>query len=291
MNIGFIGQGWIGKNYANDFEARGLDVVRYALEEPYCRNKEKIRECDIVFIAVPTPTTKTGFDDSAVYSAVKLVGKGKTAVIKSTITPGTTESIQKLNDDIFVLHSPEFLVELTAAFDAAHPNRNIVGIPIDNKIYRKKAREVLAVLPPATYVKIMSSRDAEFIKYAGNSLLFSKVIFMNLLYDFVEEIGGDWEGIREALIHDPRIGVSHTEPVHKSGRGAGGHCFIKDFETFREMYQEKVRDSLGSKILGALVEKNIQLLTESNKDVALLEGVYGDLSKYRNNTSTREQQP
>ena len=55
--IGFIGQGFIGKNYADDFERRGFEVIRYALEEPYRANKEKIRECDIVFIAVPTPTT------------------------------------------------------------------------------------------------------------------------------------------------------------------------------------------------------------------------------------------
>ena len=58
--IGFIGQGWIGKNYANDFEARGYATVRYALEEPYKANEDKIKDCDIVFIAVPTPSTPTG---------------------------------------------------------------------------------------------------------------------------------------------------------------------------------------------------------------------------------------
>src|SRR3989338_8022638 len=130
MKIGFIGQGWVGKHYADDFENRGYSVLRYALEEPYVKNEAGIKDCDIVFIAVPTPTTKDGFDDSAVRSAVKLVGKGNTAVIKSTIALGTTESIQKDNPDVFVLHSPEFLPERTATFDAAHPNRNLIGIPI-----------------------------------------------------------------------------------------------------------------------------------------------------------------
>src|SRR3989338_6825777 len=83
--IGFIGQGWIGKNYANDFEKRGLKTVRYALEVPYAQNKEKIKECGIVFVAVPTPTTPKGFDASIVESALGLVGKGKIAVLKSTI--------------------------------------------------------------------------------------------------------------------------------------------------------------------------------------------------------------
>lgn len=109
MKIGFIGQGWIGKNYANDFESRKYDVVRYAIEEPYIHNKGKISECDIVFIAVPTPTTDKGFDDSYIREVIKLVGKGKIAVIKSTIIPGTTESIQAENPNIFVVHVQNLL--------------------------------------------------------------------------------------------------------------------------------------------------------------------------------------
>lgn len=281
MQIGFIGQGWIGKHYADDFEARGYDVVRFALEEPYIQNKEKIGVCDIVFIAVPTPTTKEGFDDSIVRRVLPLVGKGKIAVVKSTILPGTTESLQNENPDIFVLHSPEFLVESTAAYDAGHPNRNIVGIPVENDVYRAKAQAVLDVLPDAPYVRTMSSRDAEFVKYAGNCFLFTKVMYMNLLYDLIVAKGGDWKSVRDAFIHDPRIGASHTEPVHKTGRGAGGHCFIKDFEAFREMYDKEVKDTYGSELLEALAHKNIELLVNSEKDMDLLEGVYGDVSGYR----------
>ncbi|TSD00351.1 MAG: UDP-glucose/GDP-mannose dehydrogenase dimerization [Parcubacteria group bacterium Greene1014_15] len=112
--IGFIGQGWIGKNYANDFEQRGFSVVRYAKEPEYAGTRKDIATCDIVFIAVPTPTTEAGFDDSIVRAVLPLIGKGKTAVIKSTILPGTTESIQKQFPDVFVFHSPEFLTEATA---------------------------------------------------------------------------------------------------------------------------------------------------------------------------------
>ncbi len=279
MKIGFIGQGWIGKNYANDFENRGYDVVRYALEEPYINNKEKISLCDIVFIAVPTPTTDKGFDDSMIRKVIKLVGKEKIAVIKSTIIPGTTESIQKENENIYVTHSPEFLEEKTAAFNSAHPERNIIGIPIDNDAYRKVAQDILGVLPDAPYEKVMDSKDAEFVKYAGNCFLFTKVIFMNLLYDLVISNKGNWKDIRDAFIHDPRIGISHTEPLHKTGRGAGGHCFIKDFEAFRKLYDKVVNDPLGSKVFEAMKDKNIDLLLNSNKDIELVEGVYGKRKK------------
>lgn len=284
MKIGFIGQGWIGKNYADDFEARGYTVVRYALEEPHIKNKDAIATCDIVFIAVPTPTTPDGFDDSLIRKVLSLVGKGKIAVIKSTILPGTTEKLQKLFPEIFVMHSPEFLVESSAAHDAAHPNRNIIGIPVTDATYREKAEHVLHVLPDAPYAKVMAARDAEFVKYAGNCYLFTKVMFMNLLHDVVVASDSDWANVREAFIHDPRIGTSHTEPVHKSGRGAGGHCFIKDFEAFREMYRTRVDDEYGSALLTALKNKNIELLANSGKDIELLEGVYGDIHRYTRTT-------
>lgn len=277
MSIGFIGQGWIGKHYADDFENRGYDVVRYALEPAYVGNKEKIKDCDIVFIAVPTPTTPAGFDDAIVRKVLPLVGKGKAAVVKSTLLPGTTESLQKENPDIFVFHSPEFLVEATAAYDAAHPNRNIVGMAVDNETFRKKAEEVLSVLPAAPFTRIMHARDAEIVKYAGNCFLFTKVMFTNLLYDLVVRGGGNWESVREGMIHDPRIGASHTQPVHQGGRGAGGDCFIKDFEAFRRLYEAWVGDEAGTRVLNALKEKNIQLLVASGKDEKLVRGVYGDM--------------
>lgn len=297
--IGFIGQGWIGKNYADDFEKRGYKIVRYGLEEPHVHNGDRVKECDIVFIAVPTPSTTAGFDDSILRQAIKKAGQGKIAVIKSTILPGTTEKIQAENANIFVLHSPEFLTEATAAYDAAHPIRNIVGIPAENEIYRQKAKEVLECLPQADYELVCSAREAEFIKYGGNNWFYFKVIFFNLLYDLADKHGIRWDVIKEAMAADPRIGSSHLnpvhqsgasggearpslkynelhmEPIHKSGRGAGGHCFIKDFAAFQEMYEKEIGDELGIKLLEAMRDKNIDLLVSSNKDLDLLAGVYG----------------
>jgi len=277
--IGFIGQGWIGRHYADEFESRMYSTVRYSLEQPYVQNKDLIKDCEVVFIAVPTPTTEKGFDESIVREALTLVGEGKIAVIKSTLLPGTTEFLQKEFPTKFVFHSPEFLVEATAAHDAAKPKRNIVGIPIDTPLYREKAVSILRILPEAPYQKVMSSKDAEMVKYAGNCFLFTKVLYMNLLYDLSKEMGCNWETLREAFVNDPRIGESHTQPVHASGRGAGGHCFIKDFEAFRRLYGSIVADETGAKILRSMAQKNIELLKGSDKDLDLLEGVYGtDLS-------------
>lgn len=276
--IGFIGQGWIGKHYADDFERRGYAVVRYGLEEVYAGNREAIGECSIVFIAVPTPTTPDGFDDSILRSVLPLIGKGNVAVIKSTIVPGTTEALQAAFPDIHILHSPEFLREAHAAEDAAHPARNIIGVPGES---RDAAERVMKVLPPAPFARIMPALEAELVKYAGNTFLMLKVLYANLLYDLSGALGAEYNVVREALAADPRIGPSHLNPLDTSGhttvpgRGAGGHCFIKDFEAFRRVYEKTVSDPKGSALLEAVIAKNIELLTNSGKDIELLEAVYG----------------
>ena len=276
QKIGFIGQGWIGKNYADNFEERGFTVIRYALEEPYNGNKDKIKDCEIIFIAVPTPSTPQGFDDSIVRQAVALVGEGKTAIIKSTIIPGTTQSIQREFPKVYVMHSPEFLTERTAAWDVANPGRNLVGIPIDNEDYRRKAQEYLDILSPAPIAKIMSSREAELFKYIRNCFFYTKVVFMNMAYDLAEKNGCNWDSIHEIMSADPWIGNMHIDPVHKSGRGAGGHCFIKDFAAFKEFYKQAVGDEAGLEALNGFEKKNIDLLLSTNKDLDLLKGVYGE---------------
>ena len=94
---GFIGQGWIGKNYADHFEDRSFDVVRYAKEEPYAKNKNQISQCDIVFIAVPTPTTREGFSAKIVEDVLTCVGKGKVAVIKSNTSRYHTDASREIS--------------------------------------------------------------------------------------------------------------------------------------------------------------------------------------------------
>jgi len=274
--IGFIGQGWIGKTYSDDFERRGYQVVRYAKEEPYAQRAGELAACDIVFIAVPTPTTPSGFDDSIVRGVLGLVGRGKTAVIKSTLLPGTTESLQHQYPDVFVMHSPEFLSVATAQYDAEHPTRNIVGIPVDSAECHQRAAQVMAVLPKAPYELVCAAREAELIKYGRNCLGFVRVVFINLMYDLARELGVDWEPVRQAMAADPDCGPTYLNPVHKSGRGAGGACFIKDFEAFSRLYRKLVDDRLGATALAGLSAKNIELLRSTGKDLDLLRGVHGD---------------
>lgn len=280
--IGFIGQGFIGKHMADDFENRGYRTVRYAMEEPYRANKDKIADCDITFIAVPTPTTPDGFDFSIIHSVLPLIGMGKIAVIKSTILPGTTEKLQAEFPDIIVMHSPEFLREKSAAEDTAHPERNIVGIAVDDPAHRKLGERVLAVLPDAPHEYVTTARNAECVKYIGNVFLALKVGFFNVAYDFTTSSGAEWETVRTLVTDDSRIGSGHTRVVDQSGaqtiagRGAGGHCFPKDTEAFIEHLTATGENQAAVAFLTAFRNYNNYLLTSTGKDLDLLAGIYGD---------------
>lgn len=279
--IGFIGQGFIGKHMADDFENRGYKTVRYAVEEPYVANKDKIADCDITFIAVPTPTTPEGFDFSIIRSVLPLISRGHIAVIKSTILPGTTEQLQQEFPDISVMHSPEFLREKSAAEDTARPERNIIGVPEDTPNYRELGERVLAVLPKAPHEYVTTARNAETVKYIGNIFLAFKVDFMNIAYDFVTAADADWETVRSMVADDSRIGPGHTRVIDTSGanttagRGAGGHCFPKDLQAFIDHFARLAKDPAGAAVLTALRNYNNYLLVESGKDLDLLHGIYG----------------
>ena len=268
--IGFIGQGWIGKNYANDFENRGYQVVRHSLEQD--RSKE-IKECGITFIAVPTPSIKEKFDLSVVREVLHLIGKGNVAVIKSTLIPGSTERLQREFPDIVIMHSPEFLTEATAEYDASHPDRNIIGCKEED---RELAQEVLSIMAHAKYYAICSPREAELVKYASNCFFYTKVMFMNILYDLAERNGINWELFRDMMIADPRVGEMHTTPVHKGGRGGGGHCFIKDFSAFIELYKRDIGEDEGFNILKANEALNLKLLRKTGKSKDIVKQVYGE---------------
>jgi nucleotide sugar dehydrogenase len=273
--IGFVGQGYVGGTYANNFEKRGYSVIRYSLEPAYIGNKEAIATCDIVFVAVPTPTTPKGFDYSIVEAGLKLVGKGNIAVIKSTLLPGTTRKLQKKYPSIIILCSPEFLSVATAQEDADNPFSNIIGVPGTNKKFRDAAEAVHRVLPNAPFSHICSSEEAEIIKYAHNVSGYTQILTFNALYDLAGSVGAKWENIQSAINADPMIANRYSNPVHKSGRGAGGACFIKDFSAFAKLYRDTVGKKEGIEFLKAAEKKNIMLLVGTNKDLDLLEGVYG----------------
>jgi len=212
------------------------------------------------------------------------VGVGKIAVIKSTIIPGTTASLQKKNSSIILLHSPEFLSEASARHDTDNPFMNIIGMSQKSGKHLSAAKLALSILPKAPFSLIVSNNESELIKYAHNCSGFVQIVFFNILYDLAVKFKADWGNVYAALKADPYIPNRYSNPVHKKGRGAGGRCFPKDFEAFIEVFSKILPKELKSiGVLKNIREKNIELLVKSGKGIDLLQAVYGKkiIKKYR----------
>lgn len=273
LSVGIIGTGWVGSAYARNLQSRGISTICYSLDPQYIGNKDLIKNCDVVLLAVPTPTTPEGADYSILENTLGLVGNNKIAVIKSTILPGTTDRLQKLFPNLIIIHSPEFLSVATADHDTEFPKRNIIGIPYDTLPFQNAAGLLLQLFPPAPYTSICSATEAEIIKYSHNIGGYLRIVFHNLLYDVCLNHQANWETVKGAIASDPNNILAYLNPVHKNGRGAGGPCFIKDFSAFIKFY-ETLSDEAGSNMLRAVEKKNIALLKQSGKDLNFLADVY-----------------
>lgn len=200
--------------------------------------KEAIQGADAAFIAVGTPPGEDGSADlKYVLAVAKEIGEnmdGYTVVItKSTVPVGTAARVKKeLSNalekrgsqiDFDVASNPEFLKEGAAVSDFMKPDRIVVGVETE------KARKVLEkVYHPFTLnghpVIFMDVPSAEMTKYAANSLLATKISFMNDVANLCEIMGADVNMVRKGIGSDPRIGTKFIYP----GIGYGGSCFPKD---------------------------------------------------------------
>ena len=226
--IGIIGAGTVAKAMTAVFP----DAILYS-PHTYAYNKEKIASCDIVFICPPTPFIEgKGCDLAAVENSFKLLKKPTIVIIRSTVTPGTTERLQHEHQEHTIFFNPEFLSEATAVADTISPFRQIIGF---TKKSFPAAGEVRDLLPLAPYTKLMPSTEAEMVKYWSNTFYAMKVVFANQMYDLCQKLGLDYDTVKESTRADTRVGRWHLEifsnlftEANKGYRGYGGKCLPKD---------------------------------------------------------------
>lgn len=266
MKIAVIGQGFVGGAYSDFWESRGHKVIRYGLEPQFADNRDRVREAELVVVAVPTPTTPAGQDVGAVQAAVRLAAPGSVVIVKSTVLPGTTDRLQREWGPRRLLHVPEFLRARHALDDIRSAHRTVIGVPDESPDGIDEAVKDAQALFPAKALFKTSARTAEFIKYAANIMLIAKLVTANALFDAVPA-GSEWATVARALEVDPRIGPWGLQPAANGKRGAGGGCFVKDLAAFM--------DWTDSGFLSQLEGENRRLLGKTGKDLDLLAAIYG----------------
>ena len=197
--------------------------------------KTSVRNSDIIFICVGTPTKKNGSsaDLSQVYNVAKelslSINKFKVIITKSTVPVTTGDVIEKIilkknNKKKFsVVSNPEFLREGEAIRDFIYPDRIVVGSNDKNSNRILKNLYSPLISKGAQYVNT-SRRAAELIKYASNAFLATKITFINEIANLCEKTGINVEDISIGMGLDKRIGGRFL----RAGPAYGGSCFPKD---------------------------------------------------------------
>ncbi|MBI4095578.1 MAG: UDP-glucose/GDP-mannose dehydrogenase family protein [DPANN group archaeon] len=186
-----------------------------------------LREAEIIFVCLPTPTTENGVDVSYIDKLLddlnKSLDKG-VVIIRSTTPPGTVKKYQEKYPKFQFLHNPEFLRERTPVSDFLNPDRIIIGGAHEDAI--KKAMDVYKTFDCPKIVT--DSTTSEMIKYASNIFLANKISYFNEMHKIAQIVGADSKKMSEAVALDRRIG---HYGVYGS-RPYGGSCLPKDTDGF-----------------------------------------------------------
>ena len=310
MKIAVVGSGYVGLVAGACLAENGNDVVcidkdaakvrslqrgripiyEPGLEELVRRNRAEkrltfttnlpqgVRNSQIVFIAVGTPTGEDGSADLRyVMEVAEQIGKAmngyKVVVDKSTVPVGTAEKVRQVikkhtNHPFSVVSNPEFLKQGAAIEDFMKPDRVVIGAE------DQRAAEIMKELyAPFTRtgapIMMMDCASAELCKYAANAMLATRISFMNEIANVCDAFGANVDQVRRAVASDRRIGPAFLFP----GVGYGGSCFPKDVKAILKFSGEKKYDFQILKAVESVNERQkLRLLARMKQHFGSLDG-------------------
>ena len=263
MKIGIIGNGFVGSAIMHGFILHVEDIKVYDKDPKRSTHnmKDLTSDSDVIFICVPTPMFASGVCDLSIVKSVTSelseynnINK-KVIVIKSTVVPGTIESLAEKYPEMNFVFNPEFLTERRARLDFINTSRIVLGSnnPLANNIVER----LYKLRFPYTKVIKTDFGTAQLIKYMANCFFATKVSFMNEMYQVCEAINGNWDKALEGFISDGRIGNSHIDvPGHDGDFGFGGKCFPKDLNAMIKKAEDL---GIDPKVMKGAWEKNKEI--------------------------------
>src|SRR5690348_15444051 len=239
---------------------------------------ESVRASEIVFIAVGTPQGEDGSADLRhVLDVARAIGqainKYTVVVDKSTVPVGTAKKVkatvaQETSQPFSVVSNPEFLKQGAAVEDFMKPDRVVIGVePGDDRAAALMNELYAPFTRTGAPIMMTDTASAELCKYAANSILATRISFMNEIANVCELVGANVDHVRKAMGADRRIGNSFLFP----GVGYGGSCFPKDVKALLKSSNDRGYDF---KILHAVEGVN---QTQKQRLVAKMEGHFSSL--------------
>lgn len=232
--LGIIGYGFVGQAVANGFKVASgnKDTIKwYDKFKDSATLEDVINTSDFIFVCLPTPmkADESGIELSIFEDMIPQITKltdntDKIIIIKSTVTPGTTEKFQKMFPKSKFCFNPEFLTEANFLEDFLNADRTVLGANSDLTL--RSVSVLFRQRFPKTKIFLTDTTTAETVKYFANAYLSVKVTFANFFYDYCQKLGIKYEEVKKMAAFDARIGDTHLEVT--TSRGFGGKCFPKD---------------------------------------------------------------
>lgn len=261
MKVGIVGLGVVGNALREGFEQLGHDVLSHDIK--FNTRILDLIESEIIYICVPTPSKENGEADISIVESVisELINIDYRGIycLKSTVPPNTTNYLRnKFNVNIAFV--PEFLRERRASEDFIL-NHDILAIGSDNP---ESIRIIIA--SHGTYPKetrIMSSTEAELLKYFSNSINSTKIIFANMFYDIAQKLNVNYDIIIQSWSLRNMDKLDYLN-VNDKLRGFGGVCLPKDTKAI-DFYAKSI--GVDYKILESVLSDNSKL------DITVFDGM------------------
>jgi len=276
--IGVIGNGFVGGAVISAFSQTNK-VVSYDNNPSQSLNSlhDVVIGSDFIFVCVPTPMKGVlggEIDLSIVRSVLDEIQtikprKDSIIILKSSMVPGSAESLIEDYPELDVVYSPEFLREKTARLDFLNPSRIVLG---GKPKLVEKTKLLFEYRFPHTKLLVTDITTAQMIKYMANCFLSTKVSFMNEMRQAADKLNVNWEDALRGFCLDGRIGLSHMDVPGPDGEyGFGGKCFPKDISAFIFLFEELGVDPL---VMKAAWAKN--LAVREKYDWADIKGAVSD---------------
>ena len=233
--IGIAGMGVVGKAVYHAFSPVFPDIKCFDIADD-STTIEDLYECEFIFICVPADAV----EDLAYSIAMCTEREDIVFILKSTVTPGTTDKLQQICGNEWVFN-PEFLTDRTANADFINSTRFILGGSASDRVeelFRERFRHTPIIKTTAA--------AAEFVKYMINLFFATKISYMNEMRSASDELGLPWDSVVNMFVGDGRIGNSHLEVPGPDGKkGFGGKCFPENINTYLDWAEEKgINDDL-----------------------------------------------
>lgn len=266
--VGVIGLGFVGTAVVKGFETI-KSVVTYDIQKECTETSisDVVRKAEIIFVCVPTPMNLDGTcNTSIVESVLDEISKVEVShrpicVLKSTITPGTTNTLAEKYPTITVSFNPEFLTEKNYINDFLSQVNIIVGF-VNNISEVKPVVDLYWQRFPNSSVNIITAKEAEMIKYVANTFLATKVAYLNEIWQICQKTGINYDHMIGILGNDTRLGHTHWNvPGHDGKFGFGGTCFPKDINA---LIQYAKSNGQNTPLLDAIWQKNLEVRPEKD---------------------------